>query len=45
MLKEDYMRFLKQASFFVKILAEDSDRSKWRYGGLHVESLKLKARV
>ena len=44
-LKEEYLRLLKNAGFSVEILAEDSDISKRQYGGLPVESLKLKARV
>jgi arsenite methyltransferase len=44
-LKEEYLRLLKRAGFSVEILAEDSDISKRQYGGLPVESLKLKAWV
>lgn len=44
-LKEEYLGLLKKAGFSVEILAEDSDISKRQYGGLPVESLKLKARV
>ncbi|MDD3246132.1 MAG: arsenite methyltransferase [Methanosarcina sp.] len=44
-LKEEYLGLLKNAGFSVEILAEDSDISKRQYGGLPVESLKLKARV
>ena len=44
-LKEEYLRLLKKAGFSVEILAEDSDISKRQYGGLPVESLKLKAWV
>jgi arsenite methyltransferase len=44
-LKEEYLRLLKKAGFSVEILAEDSDISKKQYGGLPVESLKLKAWV
>lgn len=42
-LKEEYLRLLKEAGFAVEILAEDSDISDRQYGGLPVESLKLKA--
>jgi len=45
LLKEEYLELLKKAGFSVKILAEDSDISKRQYGGLPVESLKLKAWV
>ncbi|MCC4770971.1 arsenite methyltransferase [Methanosarcina sp. DH2] len=44
-LKEEYLRLLKKAGFSVEILAEDADISKRQYGGLPVESLKLKAWV
>ncbi|KKH47410.1 arsenite methyltransferase [Methanosarcina sp. 1.H.A.2.2] len=44
-LKEEYLNLLINAGFSVKILAEDSDISKRQYGGLPVESLKLKAWV
>ena len=44
-LKEEYLGLLKKAGFSVEILAEDSDISKRQYGGLPVESLKLKARA
>ncbi|KKG07344.1 arsenite methyltransferase [Methanosarcina sp. 2.H.A.1B.4] len=44
-LKEEYLKLLINAGFSVKILAEDSDISKRQYGGLPVESLKLKAWV
>jgi arsenite methyltransferase len=44
-LKEEYLKLLINAGFSVKILAEDPDISKRQYGGLPVESLKLKAMV
>ena len=44
-LKEEYLGLLKKAGFSVEIVAEDSDISKWQYGGLPVESLKLKVWV
>ncbi len=44
-LKEEYLKLLKRAGFSVEILAEDSDISRRQYGGLPVESLKLKAWV
>lgn len=43
LLKEDYLRLLKEAGFSVEILSEDSEISEKQYGGLPVESLKLKA--
>lgn len=43
LLKEEYLRLLKNAGFSVEILDEDSDISKRQYGELPVESLKLKA--
>ncbi|AKB17733.1 MULTISPECIES: arsenite methyltransferase [unclassified Methanosarcina] len=42
-LKKEYLGLLKKAGFSVKTLAEDLDISKRQYGGLPVESLKLKA--
>ncbi len=44
-LKEEYLRLLKNAGFSVEILNEDLDISKRQYGDLPVESLKLKAWV
>lgn len=44
-LKEEYLKLLKKAGFSVEILAEDPNLSKRQYGGLPVESLKLKAWV
>jgi SAM-dependent methyltransferase/DNA-binding transcriptional ArsR family regulator len=43
LLKEEYLRLLKEAGFSVEILSEDSEISERQYGGLPVESLKLKA--
>ncbi len=42
-LKEEYLGLLKDAGFAVEILEEDSGISDRQYGGLPVESLKLKA--
>ena len=42
-LKEEYLKLLKEAGFAVEILDEDSDISYRQYGGLPVESLKVKA--
>lgn len=42
-LKDDYLRLLKEAGFSVEVTAEDADISERQYGGLPVESLKLKA--
>lgn len=42
-LKDEYLRLLKEAGFAVEILDEDSDISDRQYGGLPVESLKVKA--
>lgn len=44
-LKEEYLKLLKKAGFFVEILDEDSAISKRQYCGLPIESLKLKAWV
>lgn len=43
LLKEEYLRLVKEAGFTVEILDEDSDISKRQYEGLPVESLRLKA--
>jgi SAM-dependent methyltransferase/DNA-binding transcriptional ArsR family regulator len=43
LLKEEYLGLLKEAGFSVEILSEDSEISERQYGGLPVESLKLKA--
>ncbi|MCQ1535178.1 arsenite methyltransferase [Methanosarcina sp. KYL-1] len=42
-LRDDYLRFLNESGFSVEILAEDKGISERQYGGLPVESLKLKA--
>ncbi|MGB9940887.1 arsenite methyltransferase, partial [Methanosarcina sp.] len=43
LLKEEYLRLLKEAGFSIEILNEDSEIGERQYGGLPVESLKLKA--
>lgn len=43
LLKEEYLRLLKEAGFSVEILSEDSEISEKQYEKLPVESLKLKA--
>jgi ubiquinone/menaquinone biosynthesis C-methylase UbiE len=43
LLKEKYLKLLKEAGFSVEILSEDSEISERQYGKLPVESLKLKA--
>jgi len=43
LLKEEYLRLLKEAGFSVEILSEDPEISERQYGSLPVESLKLKA--
>jgi arsenite methyltransferase len=43
LLKEEYLRLLKEDGFSVEILNEDSKISERQYVGLPVESLKLKA--
>ena len=42
-LKEDYLRLMKDAGFEVKILSEDKDISERQYNGFPVESIKLAA--
>lgn len=39
LLKEEYLRLLKEAGFSVEILSEDSEISERQYGKLPVESL------
>jgi arsenite methyltransferase len=43
LLKEEYLRLLKEAGFSVEILSEDTEISERQYERLPVESLKLKA--
>lgn len=43
LLKEEYLRLLREAGFSVEILNEDTEISERQYGSLPVESLKLKA--
>ncbi|MFO8068092.1 MAG: arsenite methyltransferase [Bacteroidales bacterium] len=40
-LKEDYLKLMKEAGFKVKILSEDREISKRQYSGFPVESIKL----
>lgn len=42
-LKEEYLKLMKDAGFEVKILSEDKDISERQYGGFPVESIKLVA--
>lgn len=43
LLKEDYLKIIKDAGFKVKILSEDKDISKRQYQGASLESLKIEA--
>ncbi|MFH1188188.1 MAG: arsenite methyltransferase [bacterium] len=43
LLKEDYLKIIKDAGFEVKILSEDKDISKSQYQGIPLESLKIEA--
>jgi len=43
-LKNDYLKLIKEAGFEATILSEDKNISKKQYKGFPVESLKLKAR-
>lgn len=43
LLKDDYLKIVKDAGFQVKILSEDKDISKRQYGGIPLESLKIEA--
>jgi arsenite methyltransferase len=42
LLKNDYLGIIKKAGFNFKILDEDVDISKTQYGGINLESLKVK---
>lgn len=44
LLKDDYLKIIKDAGFEVKILSEDKDISKRQYQGTPLESLKVEAR-
>ena len=43
LLKEDYLKKIKDAGFKVKILSEDKNISKKQYQGIPLESLKIEA--
>lgn len=44
LLKDDYLKIIKDAGFEVRILSEDKDISKRQYQGIPLESLKVEAR-
>jgi ArsR family transcriptional regulator len=44
LLKDDYLKIIKDAGFEVRILSEDKDISKKQYQGIPLESLKLEAK-
>jgi len=44
LLKDDYLKTIKDAGFKVRILSEDKDISKRQYQGIPLESLKVEAR-
>ena len=43
LLKDEYIRIIKDAGFDVTVLSEDREISKKQYSGLPVESLKIRA--
>lgn len=43
LLKDDYLKIIKDTGFKVKILSEDKDISKRQYQGISLESLKIEA--
>lgn len=43
LLKDDYLKAVRDAGFTVKILSEDKDISKRQYEGVPLESLKIEA--
>jgi ArsR family transcriptional regulator len=44
LLKEDYLRVIREAGFTIRIIDEDKDISKRQYSGYPLESLKLELR-
>jgi ArsR family transcriptional regulator len=44
LLKDDYLKIIKDAGFKVKILLEDKEISKRQYQGASLESIKIEAR-
>jgi ArsR family transcriptional regulator len=44
LMKEDYLRLIREAGFTIRIIDEDKDISKRQYSGYPVESLKLELR-
>ncbi len=44
LLKDDYLKTIKDAGFEVRILSEDKDISKRQYQGIPLESLKVEAK-
>jgi len=44
LLKDDYLKIIKDAGFNVRILSEDKDISKRQYQGIPLESLKVEAK-
>lgn len=44
LLKDDYLKIIKNAGFEVRILSEDRDISKRQYQGIPLESLKVEAK-
>jgi SAM-dependent methyltransferase len=43
LIKDDYLRIIKNAGFSVQILGEDTKISKEQYNGIALESIKVKA--
>jgi ArsR family transcriptional regulator len=41
LMKEDYLRLIREAGFIIRIIDEDKDISKRQYSGYPLESLKL----
>lgn len=44
LLKNDYIKIVKETGFEIKILSEDKDISKRQYQGIPLESLKIEAK-
>jgi len=44
LLRDEYLKIIKDSGFMVKVLSEDKDISKRQYQGILLESLKVKAK-
>jgi len=44
LLRDEYLKIIKDSGFMVKVLSEDKDISKRQYQGIPLESLKVEAK-